>query len=364
MEFDPGGSARSPTTSLISSPRRRPCFVVSAMGRTDELLTWPARCRRDRRAADGHADHRASGSRSPGGHGWPVGRRVRGYTGNQAGFVTDTNHTNARITSVPRRSDPCRGAPGVGRRRRQGVSTDNDVTFLGARRIDTTAVALAYALGADACELAHRRVRGVTTDPRSCRRRLPGCTASPSTRCSEMTAAGCPKPAVRSVSTPIATGPARPAPPSREGRAWVIERIPTWRALAHPGRAGRRQAKGHRDQGPGPTRRESRHAVRSHMAGADVNVKHDRAERVEGGVTDISFTVPHARSVTLRCAVRRRSGCGSGGDRPRDRKVQRDPAPGMKSNPGKACDRVYPVLTTGSASEMISTSAIGSLESP
>ena len=35
----------------------------------------------------------------------------------------------------------------------QGVSTDRDVTFLGRNGSDVTAVALAHALEADACEL-------------------------------------------------------------------------------------------------------------------------------------------------------------------------------------------------------------------
>ncbi|GIT46217.1 MAG: hypothetical protein Ct9H300mP12_08020 [Acidimicrobiales bacterium] len=65
----------------------------------------------------------------------------------------------------------------------QGVSTDNDVTFLGRGGSDTTAVAIAHALGADACEL-YTDVTGVfTTDPRvvpTARR----CPTSRSTSCS------------------------------------------------------------------------------------------------------------------------------------------------------------------------------------
>ena len=48
----------------------------------------------------------------------------------------------------------------------QGVSTDRNVTFLGRGGSDTTAVALAHALGADVCEL-YTDVSGVfTSDPR------------------------------------------------------------------------------------------------------------------------------------------------------------------------------------------------------
>src|SRR5690606_26641383 len=90
------------------------------------------------------------------------------FTGSQAGFITDTAHTNAKILEL--RPDRVRAAldkgqvPVVGGA--QGVSTDQDVTFLGRGGSDTTAVALAHALKADACEL-YTDVSGVfTSDPR------------------------------------------------------------------------------------------------------------------------------------------------------------------------------------------------------
>ena len=90
------------------------------------------------------------------------------FTGSQAGFLTDTSHQNARIVEV--RPDRVQASLSAGRvpviGGSQGVSTDNDVTFLGRGGSDTTAVALAHALGADACEL-YTDVTGVfTTDPR------------------------------------------------------------------------------------------------------------------------------------------------------------------------------------------------------
>ena len=80
----------------------------------------------------------------------------------------------------------------------QGVSTDRDVTFLGRGGTDTTAVALAQALGADACEI-YTDVSGVfTADPRVVpeARRLRRVSFE---EMLEMCAAGCPKPAMRSV---------------------------------------------------------------------------------------------------------------------------------------------------------------------
>ena len=78
----------------------------------------------------------------------------------------------------------------------QGVSTTRDVTTLGRGGSDTTAVALAAALGALACEI-YTDVTGVfTADPRvvSSARRLPLLSFE---ELLEMTAAGCPKPEMR-----------------------------------------------------------------------------------------------------------------------------------------------------------------------
>jgi aspartate kinase len=90
------------------------------------------------------------------------------FTGSQAGIVTDTTHTKAKILDV--RADRIRAALEAGRiavvAGFQGVSTAADVTTLGRGGSDTTAVALAAALGADACEI-YTDVTGVfTADPR------------------------------------------------------------------------------------------------------------------------------------------------------------------------------------------------------
>src|SRR3954470_2178401 len=84
-----------------------------------------------------------------------IGVPAQSFTGSQAGFLTDTNHTNAKILEVrPARLQESLDAgrvPVVGGS--QGVSTERDVTFLGRGGSDTTAVALAQALKAEACEL-------------------------------------------------------------------------------------------------------------------------------------------------------------------------------------------------------------------
>jgi aspartate kinase len=97
-----------------------------------------------------------------------LGHRAISLTGSQAGIVTDTSHTKARILEV--RADRIRDAldedaivlvAGF-----QGVSTARDVTTLGRGGSDTTAVALAAAIGAEVCEI-YTDVAGVfSADPR------------------------------------------------------------------------------------------------------------------------------------------------------------------------------------------------------
>jgi aspartate kinase len=97
-----------------------------------------------------------------------LGHRAISLTGSQAGIVTDTSHTKARILDV--RADRIRDAlaedlivlvAGF-----QGVSTSRDITTLGRGGSDTTAVALAAAIEADVCEI-YTDVAGVfTADPR------------------------------------------------------------------------------------------------------------------------------------------------------------------------------------------------------
>jgi aspartate kinase len=97
-----------------------------------------------------------------------LGHRAISLTGSQAGIVTDTSHTRARILDV--RADRIREALGEDRivlvAGFQGVSTSRDVTTLGRGGSDTTAVALAAAIDAEVCEI-YTDVAGVfSADPR------------------------------------------------------------------------------------------------------------------------------------------------------------------------------------------------------
>ena len=89
-------------------------------------------------------------------------------TGRQAGIVTDDTHTYARIEEI--RTDAIRRRIEEGKivivAGFQGINEQGEVTTLGRGGSDLSAVALAGALGADACEI-YSDVDGVyTTDPR------------------------------------------------------------------------------------------------------------------------------------------------------------------------------------------------------
>src|SRR5207244_10121650 len=97
-----------------------------------------------------------------------LGEPSASFTGSQAGILTDTTHGKARILEV--RADRLRESLGGGQivvvAGFQGVSTTRDVTTLGRGGSDTTAVALAAALGAEVCEI-YTDVDGVfSADPR------------------------------------------------------------------------------------------------------------------------------------------------------------------------------------------------------
>jgi len=98
-----------------------------------------------------------------------LGHKAQSFTGSQAGVITDSAHGKAKIIDItPGRIENAikNGAIAIVAGF-QGVSQDTkDVTTLGRGASDTTAVALAAALGADVCEI-YSDVDGVfTADPR------------------------------------------------------------------------------------------------------------------------------------------------------------------------------------------------------
>jgi len=146
--------------------------VVSAMGKfTDELYVLadgvsPSRPARemDMLLTAGERISMALVSMALG----AVGVEAASFTGSQAGIITDTSHTRAKILEM--RPDRIREALDDGLvpvvAGFQGVSTDRDITTLGRGGSDVTAVALAAALKADVCEI-YTDVAGVfSADPR------------------------------------------------------------------------------------------------------------------------------------------------------------------------------------------------------
>jgi aspartate kinase len=155
-----------------SQAGNRVCAVVSAMGHTtDELIRLAAQVSSDPHPREMDmlltAGERISMSLVTMVIN-DLGLEAASFTGSQAGIVTDTTHGKARIVEMRRGRvhdalDEGKIAIVAGF---QGVSTTKDVTTLGRGGSDTTAVALAAALGADVCEI-YTDVDGVySADPR------------------------------------------------------------------------------------------------------------------------------------------------------------------------------------------------------
>ena len=234
------------------------------------------------------------------------------------------------------------------------------MTFLGRSGSDTTAVALAHALGADACEL-YTDVSGVfTSDPRLVphARRM---TTVSFDELLEMTATGCPKPAMRSVEYARTHGVplhVRSAFTWEPG-TWVQQEDDNMEqaivsAVTHDTSESKLTVTGVQDR-PGIAARLFRA-----LADRGVNVDMIVQNVSDHGATDISFTVPH-EDVVLAEDVEP-SGCrGDRGDL-----VIRDDAiarvslvgAGMKSHPGVAATVFETLAGAGINIEMISTSAI------
>jgi len=98
-----------------------------------------------------------------------LGQTAKSFTGSQAGVITDSAHGKAKIIDItPGRIENANAQGAIAIVAGfQGVSQDTkDITTLGRGASDTTAVALAAALGAQVCEI-YSDVDGVfSADPR------------------------------------------------------------------------------------------------------------------------------------------------------------------------------------------------------
>ena len=290
-----------------------------------------------------------------------MGVPAASFTGSQAGFRTDCSHTNAKIVRItPGRITEALAegiVPVVGGS--QGVSGDNNVTFLGRGGSDTTAVALAHVLGADYCEL-YTDVPGLfSADPRlvPAARRMDEVSFD---ELLEMTASGCPKPAMRAVEVARHYGVELHV---RSAFSWMPGTKVTGReamehaiisAVTHEVSEAKMTVSGVADK-PGVAGRLFRA-----LADTDVNVDMIVQNVSSEGVTDISFTVPLKQLATARAVTSglvHELGAADASDDDGIARVSLIGA-GMQTNPGVAAGMFETLASAGINIEMISTSAI------
>ncbi|MCY4163246.1 MAG: aspartate kinase [bacterium] len=341
-------------------------LVISAMGKeTDELLTLAAAVSKTRPGREMDmlitaGERKACALVCMALH--DMGIAADSFTGKQAGFATDNNHGNAKIIDVyPTRVQTALKANRVAVvAGSQGANTAEDDTFLGRGGSDTTAVALALALNADACEL-YTDVSGVfTTDPRVCpdARKLTSITFE---ELLEMTAVGCPKPAMRSVEVAQNYGVKlhiRSAFTWEQG-TWVVKgdssmEQPIIRSVTPDTTEAKITVSKVADR-PGVAA-----ALFQELAAAGVNVDMIVQNASADGITDISFTVPE-EDLTLASEITHKVANNIGA-----KNVAADPqiarislvGAGMKSHPGVAA-KMFETLSKNNINiEMISTSPI------
>jgi aspartate kinase len=291
-----------------------------------------------------------------------LGHRAISLTGSQAGIVTDTSHTKARILDV--RADRIREALDDDRivlvAGFQGVSTDLEVTTLGRGGSDATAVALAAALGG-ACEI-YTDVEGVfTADPRIVADALKLPTISYEEML-EMAATGARVMMARSIEIARSYGVplhVRAAHGDAEG-TWIREEknLVLEKAIisgvTHDTSEAKATVQSVPDQ-PGVAARLFRA-----LADAGVNIDMIVQNVSARGTTDISFTLPKtdlpAAEPILEVLAKEIDAGGVVYD-PDVAKVSLVGA-GMKSHPGVAADMFEALADAGINIEIISTSTI------
>jgi aspartate kinase len=288
------------------------------------------------------------------------------FTGSQVGIITDTSHGKAKILEV--RGDRLRAAIADGNvcvvAGFQGVSTAKEITTLGRGGSDTTAVALAAALGADACEI-YTDVTGVfSADPRIVpqARKLPRVSFD---EMLEMAGAGSKVLALRSVEFARNHDVALHVRSSFtwEPGTWItVQPEETEPSVEDPIISGVvtdvSEAKvtvlGVPDQ-PGVSA-----ALFEPLAEANVNVDMIVQNTSTEGTTDISFTVPMADMGVAEAIVQRvASEIGATGvTHDNDIAKLSLVGAGMKTSPGIAAKMFRILADEGVNIEMISTSTI------
>ncbi|MBK5227143.1 MAG: aspartate kinase [Actinobacteria bacterium] len=291
-----------------------------------------------------------------------LGGRAISFTGSQAGIVTDTSHGRAKIIEV--KADRVREALAEDRiaivAGFQGVSTAFDVTTLGRGGSDASAVALAAALDADACEI-WTDVEGVfTADPQVVpeARKLHAVSYE---EMLEMAAGGAGVLMLRSVEYARNYGVklhVRSTFTGAEG-TWITEEDERMEqaiisGIAHDVSEAKVTVKGVPDH-PGVASRVFRP-----LADEGVNIDMIVQNVSDDGKTDISFTLPKAdlpRALPVLEQIRGNIGAEEIRTDDEIAKVSLVGA-GMKSHPGVAADMFDALAGANINIEIISTSSI------
>jgi aspartate kinase len=293
-----------------------------------------------------------------------LGHEAISLTGSQAGIVTDTAHGKAKIAEVraTRINDALDAGKIVLVAGFQGVSADShDVTTLGRGGSDTTAVALAAALGADVCEI-YTDVKGVfTADPRIVPDALKLETVSYEEML-EMAATGARVMMARSVEIARRYGVrlhVRPSFSDSEG-TWVAEEgdLVLEKAIVSGVTHDVSEAKATIVAVPDTPGVAAR--VFRVLADAGVNIDMIVQNVSADGATDISFTLPKSDLATARPILDQLAAdIGATASEVDDEiaKVSLVGA-GMKSHPGVAADMFEALADAGINIEIISTSSI------
>jgi aspartate kinase len=292
-----------------------------------------------------------------------LGHQAISLTGSQAGIVTDTTHTKAKIVDV--RAQRIHAALDEGKivlvAGFQGVSTGQEITTLGRGGSDTTAVALAHALGADSCEI-FTDVEGVyTADPRIVHAayKLPAVTYE---EMLEMSACGAKVMALRSVEF------ARNHDVRLHVRSTFSDAAGTWirkedvqllekaiiSGVTHDTSEAKLTILGVPDR-PGVAARVFRA-----LADAGVNIDMIVQNVSAQGLTDISFTLPKSDLavaepiLTAACNAVGAAGFSQDSDIAKVSLI----GAGMRTHPGVAADMFEALADAGINIEIISTSSI------
>ncbi len=291
-----------------------------------------------------------------------LGHEAVSFTGSQAGILTDTAHTKAKIIDInPERLRATLAGGHIALVAGfQGMSTDRSVTTLGRGGSDTTAVALAAALDADVCEI-YTDVTGVfTADPRiePAARKLPLVSHE---EMLEMAASGSKVLALRSVEVARNHGVplhVRSSFAPEEG-TWITKETPMMErayvsAIAHRSDEAKISLLGVEDQ-PGVAA-----TIFTALADALINVDTILQNVGVDGRADVSFTVPLTdlkKALEVMAEVRANLPY---------REIQSDDqigkvtlvGEGMRSNPGIAATMFRVLSAEGINIQMIDTSTI------